>query len=135
MIPTIFYNLPDVLLNDIFVIYWQNQFKHVIHQLDTIKEFCLNLKKKIPYNSYNKNLTNSYKIISIYNKNITSIFSEKGAKLFCKNIDRILYNLDNHHLIFSNKNIGMIYQYFCSKSGMMRYYILNDYTLLTNLNE
>lgn len=135
MLSPIFYRLPDEILNEIFLIHWKNMFKNVIYQLNSIKLFCLTLKINFPYNSYKKNITSNYKIISKYNKNIYTIFSEKGSKLYCKNIDRVLYKLDINHTIFSNKNIGMIYQYLCSKSGLMRYYIFNDYTLLLNLNE
>lgn len=135
MIPKIFYNLPDELINEIFIIHWKNKFKDVVNQMKSIKAFCLNLKSKFPYNSYNKSFTNSYKKVSIYNKNINTIFSEKGSKLFCKNLDSILYRLNTQHKIFSDNNIGMICQYLCSKSGIMRYYILNDYRLLLNFIE
>lgn len=135
MLSPIFYRLPDEILNEIFLIHWKNMFKNVISQLDSIKLFCKKLKNLFPFNSYKKNLVNNYKLIFNINKNLKTIFLDKGSRLYCKNIDRTLYNIKPNHKIFSNKNIGMTYQYLCSKSGLMRYYIYNDYTLLTDLNE
>ncbi len=126
MLPDIFYKLPEDVLNYIYEFYWKTQYKKCMIEFKNVK-LCitevLRLHKKSCYRFSSEDVNN----ITQLNDKLKNVISNKGTFLFAKKIDRHFKYLTKTHNIFSNKNIGLLYQYFCSKSGLMRFYLLEDY--------
>ena len=118
-------NLPEDILNIIYKMYWELLYNDVINEMKDVT--CTNeLIKVFEYNFSDKS-ENKYNNICYLNKKITKINKNKGKKLLLKNINNYL----TYSKIFNDSKIGIIYNFLCSKSGFMRYYVLNDYNIMT----
>ena len=126
MLPDIFYKLPDDVLNYIYEIYWKAQYWKCVLEFNDVQKCLIEIFKLTKKSCYRFSNEDTYKITGL-NKKLKNIISNKGTFLFGKKIDGHLKYLKNNHNIFTNKDIGLIYQYFCSKSGFMRFYLLEDY--------
>lgn len=118
-------NLPEDILNIIYKMYWELLYNDVINEMKDVT-CTIKLIKVFEYNFADKS-ENKYNNICYLNKKITKINKNKGKKLLLKNINNHL----TYSKIFNDSKIGIIYNFFCYKSGFMRYYVLNDYNIMT----
>lgn len=118
-------NLPQDILNIIYEMYWELLYNDVINEMKEVT--CTNeLIKAFRYNFTDKS-ENKYNNICYINKKIKKINENKGKKLLLKNINNYLI----YSKFFNDSKIGIVYNYLCCKSGVMRYYVLNDYNIIT----
>ena len=116
--------LPEDILNIIFKMYWELHYNDVIDEIKQV--VCTNELIKIYHYDFYDRSENKYNYICYLNKKIDKINKNKGKKLLLKKINNYL----TYSKIFKDSKIGIIYNFFCCKSGYMRYYVLNDYNLI-----
>ncbi|VVU95819.1 hypothetical protein CPAV1605_1608 [seawater metagenome] len=129
-LPIIFNKLPMELIDIIMNYYWSSCFQHVLNDINDIS----NKTKKL-INSRNitncSDLEHKYKSMCNLNVIINNLALNKGSKLIAKHIDndlKFIFNSENN--VYTDLNIGKIYNYLTVKSGYMRYYIYEDYSKL-----
>ena len=116
--------LPEDILIVIYEMYWELLYNDVINEMKEV--ICTNELIKIYQYNFSDRSENKYNNICYFNKKINEINKNKGKKLLLKKINNSL----NYSKIFNDTKIGLIYNFFCCKSGFMRYHVLNDYNIM-----
>lgn len=119
-------NLPEDIIFIIQKMYWELVYNDIVKDINMVINFD-KILRSYKYSSIIQTKDKLEEICSLCNQ-FKILNQDKGHKLLLKKINKYLF----YSNIFTNPKIGVIYNYLCSKSGFMRYYVYHDYHIMIN---
>lgn len=126
----VFEKLPNDITNEIFNIYWNSKYYEVVKELNNIKFKFNIINKSLDKFNVIKYSKEKYDKMIKYNEILKDLLNNKGTRLYSKLNNKNFLNIRFDNPVFNNDKIGLIYQYICSASLYMRFYVLEDYKKL-----